>query len=183
MKRLGERIRRKREALHLKLNDLSKKVGISSSALSQIEKAKAFPSILTLKNIADSLNTTVGELIGENETLLNQPLIKNDERKFVKKNESGTKLYLLSHHDPHKQMETYELEFAPGSDSKGIMTAHPGQEFCHVTEGKLAILLDGKPYILETGDSFYFNSNITHNAQNIIEGTTRVVWVVTPPNI
>lgn len=183
MKRLGERIRRKREAQYQKLNDLAGKVGISSSALSQIENAKAFPSILTLKNIADSLNTTVGELIGENETLLNQPLIKNDQKKFVQENESGTKLYLISHHDPHKQMETYIMEFAPGSDSKGIMTNHPGQEFCYVTEGKLAILLDDKPYVLERGDSFYFNSNIQHSAQNIINGVTKIVWIVTPPNI
>lgn len=183
MKRLGERIRRKRETSHLKLNDLARKVGISSSALSQIENAKAFPSILTLKNIADSLGTTVGELVGENETLLNKPLIKNDQKKFVQENESGTKVYLISHHDPHKQMETYLIEFAPGSDSEGIMTNHPGQEFCYIVEGKLAIVLDDKPYILEVGDSFYFNSNNAHNAQNIINGTTKVVWIVTPPNI
>ena len=81
MKRLGERIRRKRESLHLKLNDLAGKVGISSSALSQIEKAKAFPSILTLKSIADCLHTTVGELIGENETLSKQPQIKYADKK------------------------------------------------------------------------------------------------------
>jgi XRE family transcriptional regulator, regulator of sulfur utilization len=54
MKRLGERIKRKRESLHMQLNELAKKVGISSSALSQIEKAKAFPSVITLKSIADS---------------------------------------------------------------------------------------------------------------------------------
>ena len=66
MKRIGERIRQKRELLGLQLKVLSKKVGISSSALSQIEKAKAFPSIITLKSIAENLHTTVGELIGEN---------------------------------------------------------------------------------------------------------------------
>ncbi|WP_297092222.1 XRE family transcriptional regulator [uncultured Draconibacterium sp.] len=183
MKRLGERIRRKRENLHLRLNDLAGKIGISSSALSQIENAKAFPSILTLKNIADSLNTTVGELIGENETLLQQPLISDKQKKFVQKNKSGTKLFLLSHHDPHKQMETYLLEFVPNSDSNGIMTNHPGQEFCYLTEGKLAITLEDKTYDLEVGDSFYFNSNIMHNAKNIHNGVTRAIWVVTPPNI
>lgn len=80
MKRLGERIRRKRESLHLKLNDVANRVGISSSALSQIEKAKAFPSILTLKTIADCLHSTVGELVGENETLSKQPLIKDAKK-------------------------------------------------------------------------------------------------------
>lgn len=183
MKRLGERVRRKREVLQLKLSDVAQKVGISSSALSQIEKAKAFPSILTLKNIADCLHTTVGELIGENETLSKQPLVKNAEKKFVKANDSGTRLHLISHHDPLKQMETYLLEFAPGSNSTGIMSSHPGQEFCYVIEGKLEFIIEGKPYMLETDDSFYFNSNIAHHAKNISTGQTRVIWVVTPPNI
>ena len=110
MKRLGERIKRKRESMQMQLNDLAKKVGVSSSALSQIENAKAFPSIVTLKTIAEKLSTTVGELIGENETLTKNPLIRRDEKKFVKGNDSGTSLFLLSHHDPLKQMETYFLK-------------------------------------------------------------------------
>lgn len=86
MKRLGERIKRKREDLHLRLNELAQKVGISPGALSQIEKAKAFPSITTLKSIADNLYTTVGELIGENEILTNNPLVKFSEKSFIVKN-------------------------------------------------------------------------------------------------
>ena len=183
MKRLGERVRRKREGQGLKLNDLAQKVGVSSSALSQIENAKAFPSILTLKNIADCLYTTVGELIGENETLSKQPLIKSAEKKFVKKNKSGTKLYLISHHDPLKQMETYLVEFEPESDSNKLMSSHPGQEFCYVIEGSLEFVLEGKSYMLEKDDSFYFNSNIPHLARNISLNRTKIIWVVTPPNI
>lgn len=183
MKRLGERIRRKRESLQLKLNDLARKVGVSSSALSQIENAKAFPSILTLKTIADCLHTTVGELIGENETLSKKPLIKTNEKKFVKKNKTGAKLYLLSHHDPYKQMETYLVEFAPDSNSHELLKSHPGQEFCYVIEGCLEFTLEGKKYILEKDDSFYFNSNIQHLAKSISKEITKIIWIVTPPNI
>ncbi|MCX6236799.1 MAG: XRE family transcriptional regulator [Bacteroidia bacterium] len=42
MNRLGERIKRKREMLSLPLSDLSKRVGISVSALSQIENSQYF---------------------------------------------------------------------------------------------------------------------------------------------
>ena len=85
MRRIGERIKRKRDLLNLQLNDLARKVGISPSALSQIEKAKAFPSIITLKSIAENLHTTVGELIGENESLSNNPVVHKDDMKFVEK--------------------------------------------------------------------------------------------------
>jgi len=183
MKRLGVRIRRKREDQQLKLNDLAQKVGVSSSALSQIENAKAFPSILTLKNIANSLHTTVGELIGENETLFKQPLIRNEEKKFVRENKSGAKLYLLSHHDPLKQMETYLVEFEQDANSENIMNSHPGQEFCYVIEGKLEFILEDKTYILEAQDSFYFNSNAPHLINNMSLQKSKIIWVVTPPNI
>ncbi len=183
MNRLGERIKRKREMLKMALSDLSKKVGVSASALSQIENSKAFPSILTLKNIADSLFTTVGELIGENESLTKNPLIKSSDIKFVKINSSGTSLFLLSHHENSKQMEPYIIKFVENSDSSDMMQSHPGQEFIHVLEGKLLMSLDNTQYILDKGDNFYFNSNLPHVLKNIQSSSARVLWIVTPPNI
>ena len=183
MNRLGERIKRKREMLNMPLSELSKKVGISISALSQIENAKAFPSVLTLKTIAVSLFTTVGELIGENETLTNNPLIKGDNVKFVKVNNSGTSQYLLSHHDNSKQMEPYLLTFTRNSGSEEIMTEHPGQEFIYILEGKLMMTVGENKYVLEKNDSFYFNSSIMHSIKNIGEGSARIIWIITPPNI
>jgi transcriptional regulator with XRE-family HTH domain len=183
MNRLGERIKRKREMLNMPLSDLSRKVGVSASALSQIENSKAFPSILTLKSIANSLYTTVGELIGENELLTKNPLIKTDEIKFVKVNATGTSLFLLSHHENSKQMEPYMMKFVENSDSSDIMQIHPGQEFIHVLEGKLMMTLDNSQYILDKGDNFYFNSNSMHSLKNIYSSSARVLWIVTPPNI
>lgn len=183
MKRLGERIKRKRESMQMQLNDLARKVGVSSSALSQIENAKAFPSIVTLKTIADRLSTTVGELIGEHETLTKNPLIRREEKKFVKGNDSGTSLFLLSHHDPLKQMETYLVEFLRNSDSEDIFTEHPGQEFCYILKGKVRFLLDEKEYQLSEGDSLYFNSSVAHTVRNDSKSTSLMLWIITPPNI
>jgi transcriptional regulator with XRE-family HTH domain len=183
MKRLGERIKRKRESLRMQLNELAKKVGITSSALSQIEKAKAFPSVITLKSIAENLYTTVGELIGENEILTNNPLVKFNEKSFVEKNNSGASLYLLSNHENGKQMDTFLIDFERGSDSEGIMKNHPGQEFCFVLNGQLDFLLDDKNYLLEKNDSFYFNSARPHSIRNLSKTNAQIIWIVTPPEI
>jgi len=183
MNRLGERIKRKREILNFPLNELAKKVGISSSALSQIENSKSFPSILTLKSIADNLFTSVGELIGENEILAKHPLVKNTEIKFAKTNNTGTSLFLLSYHDNSKQMEPYLMVFSNNSDSEDMMFQHPGQEFIFVLEGKLIVSLGNNQYILEKEDNFYFNSSIPHSLKNIGQASARVLWIITPPNI
>lgn len=182
MKRIGERIKRKRELLNMQLNDLAKKVGISSSALSQIEKAKAFPSIINLKAIADHLHTTVGDLIGENESLSKNPVIREDEIKFIEKNSSGTEVFLLSHHDLNKQMDTYLVQFVKGSSLDGLFSNIFGQVFGYVLSGKISFELDGKKSILENGDSFYFNAKIPFNIKNYSAIAAKILWIISPPN-
>lgn len=183
MQRIGERIRKHREDKSFQLSQLAEKVGVTVSALSQIEKGKAFPTILTLKKIADHLHTTVGELIGENETLTRNPVLRANEKKFVKVNENGTELYLLSHHDQNKQMETYYIRFKRDSDSTDIMPRHPGQEFCHLLAGRIEFILNDEKYLLNGGDNIYFNSNISHSLKNIANGISEMLWMITPPNI
>jgi transcriptional regulator with XRE-family HTH domain len=178
MKRIGERINTRRKQLNLQLNDLAKKVGISPSALSQIEKAKAFPSIITLKSIAENLNTTVGELIGENETLSKNPVVQKNEMKFVEKNSTGTEVYLLAHHDLNKQMDTYFLKFVQESDLSDLFVPSSGQIFCYVVSGEISFCLEDKKYTLQVGDSIYFDSRLPYSALNQSEISAELVWII-----
>lgn len=182
MNKIGERIKKKRELLNLNLNTLAEKVGISSSALSQIEKSKSFPSIFTLKSIAENLYTSVGELIGENDSLSNNPVITKKEIKYIDQNKSGTILYFLSHHDINKQMDTYLVRFAKTSGIEGLFTSNHGQVFCHVLTGEIRFELDGKAFILKQGDSIYFNARSPHDAVNNAEGVSELLWIQSPPN-
>jgi transcriptional regulator with XRE-family HTH domain len=183
MNRLGERIRKKREQLHLQLNDLAKKVGITSSALSQIENAKASPSLLTIKTIADCLNTTVGALIGEHEVLSRYPFIPYREKKFVKGNDSGAKLFLLSNHDTGKLIDTYFVIFEHHANSKDIITKHPGQEFFFIFSGKFEFETLQSRYRVSKGDSLYFNAGSLLNITNTSSGKSQLLWIISPPNI
>jgi XRE family transcriptional regulator, regulator of sulfur utilization len=183
MKKIGERIRFRREHKAMHLNELAKKVGVTKSCLSQIENGKSYPSIITLKKIADALNTTIGDLVGEKERLAFHPLITLEERKFVTKNETGASLFLLSHHDPNKQMETYFVQFESGSDSHGLLENHQGQAFCYTINGKIEIVLENQVYILKKGDCFYYNSLREHSIKNIDEGISRMIWVIAHPNL
>lgn len=183
MHRMGERIRKRRESLGIQSNDLAKQVGVTSSLISQIERAKAFPSILTLKKIADSLQTTVGELIGEKATFIENPLLKEENRKFVKKNRHGANVYLLSHHDTQKQMDPFIIDFEPNGNSSQIMTPkNPRQEFCFVLKGRFEVKLGDKKYKLNESDSFYFFSNRDHLFKNASNQKAQLLWVVNQSN-
>lgn len=116
MNRIGERIKKKREQFNLQLNELAEKIGISPRALSQIEKTKSFPFIITLKTIAEKLHTTVGELIGENDSLTNNPVVFKSDIKFIDQSKYRTMFYLLSQHDANKYMDTYLVRFSKASE-------------------------------------------------------------------
>ncbi len=179
MHRMGERIKKRREILNIQAGDLAVRIGVTPSLISQIERAKAFPSILTLKKLADELQTKVGELIGEHGTFIENPILTVDQHRFAKENKTGAKTYLLSHHDPLKQMDPFLIHFEKKADSREIMTPNnPGQEFCYVTEGKIKVELGTKQYELNVGDSFYFISNQNHLFSNIDEGSSKMLWIV-----
>lgn len=181
MDKMGKRIKKKRETLGLLIKELSEQIGVTSSLISQIEKGKAFPSIVTLQKVSKALGTTVGELIGENENLLQNPLLKSNERRFVRKNRNGTSLHLLSYHDPFKQIEPYLIQFKENSNSEDIMTSNfPGQEFCFVLKGCFDGNINEQRYSLNEGDSFYFNSNQPHLFKNISGEEAELLWIITP---
>ena len=181
MDQMGKRIKEKRVSLGLQMNELSLRIGVTPSLISQIESGKAYPSIVTLKKVADALHTTVGDLIGENEDLVHHPLLKVDERRFVKENKDGTSLHLLSYHDPSKQIEPYIIQFNKDSDSDGIMTSNfPGQEFCYVIKGCFRATVNEQQYRLTNGDGFYFHSKQSHLFKNISGKKAELLWIITP---
>jgi transcriptional regulator with XRE-family HTH domain len=177
MKRIGERIKQKRELLGLQLNDLAKRVGISPSALSQIEKAKSYPTIITLKLIAENLRTTVGDLIGENESLSNNPLYRREEIELIQHNNTGTELFILTQPDVSKQMDTLLMRFIKDSDSQNLLYKYNGQMFGYLLAGELQFEIDNKSYVVQKGDTVYFNTRRNYRFQNISNGGSEMVIV------
>lgn len=180
---MGERIRKRRESLNIQAGDLASSIGVTASLISQIERAKAFPSILTLKKIADALHITVGEIIGEQSNLNAHPVVAHSEKKFVKQNKTGTSSYLLSHHDQSKIMDPFLLDFQENGDSSDIMTTnYPGQEYCYVLKGRFDVIIGTTKYQINEGDSFYFTSNESHLFTNTSEANSQLLWVVNQNN-
>jgi len=181
MKIVGVNIKRLREEQGLTLRALAKKLGISASFLSQVESGKASPSLSTLKSISDSLSTTIGSLIGEDQKLEDNPIVRSSERKHVQEVGKGINLYLLTSRDPNKQMEPLLFKLQEGATSGGRSYKHFGQEFVLVLKGSIEVTLNDMTYILKRGDSIYFNSSIPHAFKNIGKEEAEAVWVVTPP--
>lgn len=174
--------------LQLHLNDLAKRVGITPSALSQIENAKTFPSIITLKAIAEQLRITVGELIGENEIIAQNPIVKKNEIKLLEKNNDGIETFLLSQDETNKYMDTYLIKI-PSHKTIRVQTFHlflskPNRQiFCYVIKGNFVIVLNEVQYTIESGDNVYFSQNMFEELFNTGKNDGELIWVISPSKI
>jgi transcriptional regulator with XRE-family HTH domain len=61
---LGQQIRRCREQRELTLRELARRVGVSASAISQIELGRTHPTLDTLHAVAYELGVSLDELFG-----------------------------------------------------------------------------------------------------------------------
>ncbi|MBF0252306.1 MAG: helix-turn-helix transcriptional regulator [Candidatus Omnitrophica bacterium] len=181
MKIVGVNIKRLREEQGLTLRSLAQRLGLSASFLSQVESGKAAPSLSTLKSISTALATTIGNLIGEDQKIVSNPVVKVSERKHLGGIGNGVNLFLLTSRDPNKQMEPILFKLKEDAESGATTYKHFGQEFVLVLKGSIEITLNDMSYILQKGDSIYFNSSVPHAFKNTGKGEAEAVWVVTPP--
>lgn len=181
MKLIGVNIKRFREIRKISLRELAKKLNVSASFLSQVETGKASPSISTLKDIADQLNTTIGRLFGEEPGVHPDLVLRASQMSPKNLSTDGIKMTLLTSPDNNKQMEPLHFRLEKGAVSGDSQYKHYGQEFVLVLKGTLEIMLNDMRYTLLKGDSIYFNSSTPHRFRNADKGETEAIWVITPP--
>jgi len=187
---LGKRIRDLRIEKKLKVIDVAKKTGLTSSTISQVERGIISPSIDTLKKIGDALNIPIGSLFEETDNseqntkstvkiLEKSPVVHENQRKTLSPSD-GIKYYLLNPDMSGPIEFIYDVSEAGSSSGDGLYN-HKGYECGLVLEGQIEVQVGDKIYILNKGDSITFCSEEMHRKRNI--GKTRAVsvWANTPP--
>nr|WP_287412135.1 XRE family transcriptional regulator [Pseudodesulfovibrio sp.] len=61
-----------------------------------------------------------------------------------------------------REMEPFLITVPPKPEEEMVETAHRGQEFMYVLEGRLEVRLGGEAIVVEPGDSLYFSSETPH---------------------
>ena len=60
---------------------------------------------------------------------------------------------------------------------KAAPVCHSGQEFNYVVEGKITVTVGQKEYVLDTGDSIYFDAALPH-AQSAVGGPAKFITII-----
>ena len=180
MEQISAKIRAVRLANRMTLKDLAEKAGCTDAYLSQLERGRANPSIMILKNIASALQMKIVDFFLEPETEGDDVVLRVTERVDINFKRGNAKIQMLVRDIRNKRMQPLYNVIKPKGGSKGSYT-HVGEEFGIVLEGELEISLNGKAYRVRKNDSFYFSSQIPHSWVNPGKSKTIVVWVTCPP--
>lgn len=98
---IGDNIKERRKEMKFTQNELAEKAKISRSYLADVEKDRYNASVETLKSIANALECSVSDLIGNTDTTTSDPDIRRIERARAK----------MPPHDKEKMMRILEASF------------------------------------------------------------------------
>ena len=178
---IGKKLKALRESQKLSLRDLGDKVGLSASFLSQLELGQVSPSIASLENIASALNIHITYFFDEPEKTDSVVMRKNERRRIYSK---GSKAIIqpLAHEISKKKIEPFMLTLEVGGEGgEHPYSSRHGEEFGIILQGRVKFTLEQNEYILEDGDSVYFNSTKPHNWKNMGKKEAIIILVIPPP--
>jgi transcriptional regulator with XRE-family HTH domain len=180
---LGASLRAERLRQGLSLRETARRLGISASALSQIETGKARPSVGKLFDIVNLLNVSVDGL------LAGQAVVARNGQGFLSLQrtgdhetlelESGVRWRRLTT-GSFPGVEFLQVEYQPGGSSTGDGTymRHAGQEFGYVLSGRLTIHVGFEAHQLGPGDSISFPATTPHRLGNDGTEPATAIWCI-----
>ncbi|WP_167471133.1 MULTISPECIES: helix-turn-helix domain-containing protein [Cupriavidus] len=190
-----QRLRMARIEHGLTLDALAEKSGFTKGYLSKIENGKKAPPIGSLARIARAMGMELSYFFtdpAQAETTaieeVDRPVsvVHHWERKPVVRGGSayGYDYVSLAHKRQHKLMDPFMFTF-PSATDLDFFFEHTGEEFVFLLSGKVEFefKLNGKlqRYVLEAGDSLYFESGTPHRGR-ALEGDAQAIVVVTEPS-
>jgi transcriptional regulator with XRE-family HTH domain len=198
---IGGRLAAHRAQRGLKVSELARRVSVSPSLISQIERGQSRPSVSTLFAMAQALDVPVDAFFrgAEEETVpVQEPesalgpasehardapddgdhryLVRSGERAAIDI-DGGVRWERLTP-KTLDHVDFLELVYAPRAESNPTLYRHPGSEMVLVLTGRLDIYLGFERYELGPGDSIHFPSSFPHRYVNPTDETARAVTVI-----
>ena len=179
----GIHVRQLRKNAELTLSELSKKSGLSVSAISKIEREQISPTFFNLMRLAEGLEIHVADLVtveNDRKTPAARMAVTRKAEQVYTETDQYSISPLCGAFD-QKRMKPLINRVSPEDPNHPVDNiGHHGEEFVYVLKGSLEIRTDDhKTVFLEEGDSIYFDSSIPHSYVSADAGEAEVcvIWL------
>jgi transcriptional regulator with XRE-family HTH domain len=173
-----------RKEKNITLQELAESAGVSKGMLSQVENSRTIPSLTVFLNIIKSLQIDINDFFQNfNTGQASKVIFKKKEQylPFEKENTIGFHYQrILSSTIDEYHVDFVLLTLMPYAERAFVQT--DAFEFKYMLKGKVAYTIGEEVYILEPGDSIYFDATEPHNPKNIgdTEAQLLVVYIFNP---
>lgn len=178
--KISYRIKEIRKEKNITIQELANRAGVSKGLISQIENNRTIPSLPVLMNIVHSLDLDLNAFfkdISPDERPEKVFVIRSSEYTSLKKEAAKgfkyQRILARNIHGGHVDFVLLELKVGARRNKKIVTDAF---EYKYLVKGKIEYLIDNKTYILEEGDSIFFDGRLGHNLSNI--GASDAVMLV-----
>jgi len=163
IKLIAKRIIELREISDLTKEQMAKELNLNIKIYTAYENAEVDFPVSILYAIAVKLGVDLTEILtGDSPKMRSGCLVRKGEGIEIQRFK-GYNFESLGYKFINRQMEPMIVSVGERTEtSPPDLVSHLGQEFNYVLEGTLKIILGKHEYILNPGDSFYFDPTIPH---------------------
>ncbi|WP_373187736.1 cupin domain-containing protein [Halopseudomonas sp.] len=179
---VGARLKTIRKLKGLSQRELAKRAGVTNSTISMIEKNSVSPSVSSLKKVLSGIPMSLVDFFSleVDEDSPRKVIYRADELLDIGSAEVTMKLVGKGH--PNRAFSFLNEIYPPGSDTGPDMLNHEGEEAGTVVAGQLEVTVGSEIFVLDTGDSYYFDSSQPHRFRNPFEVPCVLISATTPAN-
>lgn len=166
-----------RESREWTLDALADRAGLSKAYLSRLEGGDRQPSLSALCAVAGAFGVSIAQLFEHPDAAADVVIVRGGSTSPQSAN--GLVYRMLS--SSTKPFNLQPIDVTIPADRPGHETyQHDGEEWVHVIEGQVCLLIDGDRHVLEAGDSAHFDSRLPHRLDAGRGRDARILLVSTP---
>lgn len=185
--KVGERIAEVRKLKQLSLQDLAQRSALTENQLERIENNELLPSLAPLIKIARVMGVRLGTFLDDDDML--GPIVNRSEERnatisFSNNNSEAREsmnFYSLAGQKSGRHMEPFLVELETSEKKEFQSSSHEGEEFLYVIEGNVEINYGDQVYLLEKGDTIYYDSIVAHHVHASGDTGSKILAVVYAP--
>ncbi len=175
--KLGENVRRLREASGLSLRAVAERSGFSASFLSQVENDQASPSIASMERIAGALGVTMAEFFDGLKPSGAGASLRPAVHMSMRSQWSKAHIAYLSGGQAGARIFPLIVTLDPDGSSGTRPFPAPSEEFALVLEGSVVLTTGEGEQVLATGSAVTISSGGLRRWQNVSTAPARFLIV------
>ena len=174
---VGEKIKSLRESQSISIEQLAERSGLAVEQIERIENNIDLPSLAPLIKIARVLGVRLGTFLDDQDETGPAICRKTEAKDSI----SFSNNHSLSKSKADRHMEPFIIDVAATEDSDFVLSSHEGEEFIMVMEGIMEISYGKNTYLLEEGDSIYYDSIVPHHVHAYEGQAAKILAVIYTP--